>query len=63
MARIESGDAEPGVIRSALAGKFQAVANYEKDLREVLDALIAAKLNHTVLKVPVTLRESKWSSE
>jgi uncharacterized protein (TIGR02599 family) len=63
MARIESGATEPEVIRSALAGKFQAVADYERDLREVLDALISAKLNHTVLKVPVTLRESKWSGE
>jgi uncharacterized protein (TIGR02599 family) len=63
MVRIESGATEPSVILSALTGKFQDVAKYEDDLREVLGALAAEKINYTVLNVPVTLRESKWSSE
>jgi uncharacterized protein (TIGR02599 family) len=64
MVRIQSGATEqPEAIRSALTGKFQDVTRYKEDLRDVLDALIAEKINYTVLNIPVTLRESKWSSE
>lgn len=62
-ARIESGATEPASIKDALAGRFRDVTKYQEDLDAVKAALDAARVGYLVLSSPVTLRESKWSSQ
>lgn len=60
-ARLEAGGTEPDAIREALENRFQEVANFDDDLRQVKEKLDAARISYRVLSAPVTLRESKWS--
>lgn len=61
-ARLDSGETPPAAIQGALAGKFSQVANYSTDLQNLERALSDANIKYQVLTMPVSLRESKWSS-
>jgi len=60
--RIANGSTEPAAVRVAFENRFQNVADFQDDLREVRAALDAAGINHRVFSAPVTLRESNWSA-
>lgn len=61
--RLENGEAEPAVIRSALQGKFDTVANLETHLDQLEFALREARINYQVFSSSVPIRESKWSKQ
>ncbi|CAN5343957.1 hypothetical protein BH09VER1_BH09VER1_27750 [soil metagenome] len=54
---------EPTAIKTALAGKFTDVTQYQNDLNKLQTALTAAHINYRTLNSTVTLRESKWSAQ
>lgn len=61
-ARLDTGTSTPPAdIESALAGKFTDVADYEKDLKAVTEALADKKIEFKIFTTAVPLRESKWS--
>lgn len=60
-ARLQSGATPPGVITSALAGRFQKASQYERDLAQVESALADNNIIYRVFTSTVTLAESQWS--
>lgn len=60
-ARLQSGSTPPGVIASALAGRFQKAGQYEGDLAELEGVLRANRITYRVFTSTVTLTESQWS--
>lgn len=59
--RISDGSSQPAVIANALQGRFLQTANYEDDLKTVLEDLQREKLNYRVFTSAVPIRESKWT--
>ena len=58
---LDNGDTPPAVITSALAGKFQQVAQYQADLDDLKNKLAAAGIQYRVFTSTVLLPESKWT--
>lgn len=59
--RLDAGSAAPGVITSALTGKFTKTADYETDLKRLEDALSANNIQYRIFSSSIPLRESKWT--
>jgi len=60
-ARLEQGSAAPGVIASALSGKFINPARYDIDVAELESSLLKAGIDCRVFAGAVPIRESKWT--
>lgn len=60
-ARLQSGGTPPGVITTALAGRFQKASQYEQDLADLESALTDNRITYRVFTSTVTLTESQWS--
>lgn len=60
-ARIDQGGAAPGVITSALSGKFTNPALYDLDLADLESSLLKAGIDCRIFAGAVPIRESKWT--
>jgi uncharacterized protein (TIGR02599 family) len=61
VSRLQQGSTPPGVITSALAGKFSNPALYASDLAQLEKDLLSAGLDCRVFTSAVPIRESKWT--
>lgn len=59
--RMESGSTQPGIIVSALSGKFGSPATYDADLKNLADELAGKGIQCRIFNTAVPIRESKWS--
>jgi uncharacterized protein (TIGR02599 family) len=56
-------DTVAGELMTAVKTRFRKVADFEKDLREVEDALVARRIDYRVFTTTLALRSAKWITD